>query len=84
MRNPLIFHMTASNMQTKTISSKVYTIEINTQEGTGTFTHKRLGTTGTLMFENENQLVDFDGVEYLPLDVLQLLARSGFDVESFM
>lgn len=64
------------------ISNKTYKIEIDIGLGRGWFEHKRLSTTGTLMFEGRS-LIDFDGVDYLPLDVIHQLERSGFDVEGF-
>lgn len=65
------------------VSNKTYTIKINKEAGRGFFEHKRLSTTGTLLFEGQT-LIDFDGVKLLPLDVLQQLEKSGFDVEAWM
>lgn len=64
------------------ISNKTYIIKISSDDERGFFEHRRLSTTGSLFFEQQT-LVDFDGVEYLPLDVIQQLARSGYDIEGF-
>lgn len=69
------------------ISNKTYTIKVSEADEDGVkrgyFEHKRLSTTGTLLFDQQ-VLIDFDGVDYLPLDVLQQLEKSGFDVEAWM
>lgn len=65
------------------LSNKTYTIKLNAEGDQGYFEHKRLSTTGTLLFDQEF-LIDFDGVDVLPLDVIQQLEKLGFDVEAWL
>ena len=52
-----------------------YTIEIDTKSKYGYFEHNEIGdeSAGGLWFDEQMQLVDYDGTFYLPTEVLNIL-----------
>jgi hypothetical protein len=71
----------------KTINTKRFEVGIHDKvEGvirTGWFEHNELGDEygGTLWFEDDGTLYDYDGVYMVPLEVLTALKAEGFNVE---
>lgn len=69
---------------TKTINTKDYTININVDGDYGYFEHNELGedSAGGLWFNND-ELVDYDGVYALPVQVYDALRASYLVDNSF-
>lgn len=63
------------------LTTKHYTIEVDTKAEYGYFEHNELGdeSGGGLWFKGK-ELIDYDGVFELPREVCQILMSSGFDV----
>ena len=66
------------NFTTK-IGTQNYTIEIDPKSAYGFFEHNELGdeSAGGLWFDNNLQLVDYDGVYFLPSEVKYVLIQFG-------
>lgn len=66
----------------KKLETKKFTVEISTAEQNGYFEHNVYGDelSGGLWFE-DNELVDFDGVFALPLQVADAIIEMGFRVD---
>jgi hypothetical protein len=61
------------------ISTKKYTIEIDTYAKKGYFEHKIYGEdkAGSLLFDAQNMLSDYDGVSSLPFEVKNALIKNN-------
>ncbi len=66
------------------INTISYTISISSTENYGYFEHKELGrdSAGGLWFNNEVQLLKYDGVKELPAEVKTILVKLGHIKES--
>ncbi|MBW6487489.1 hypothetical protein [Sulfurimonas sp.] len=66
----------------KKLQTKKFTVEISTADQYGYFEHDVYGDelAGGLWFEN-NELVDFDGVFALPIQVADAIIELGFKVD---
>jgi hypothetical protein len=66
------------------LNTNSYTIDISSTENYGYFEHKELGedSAGGLWFNNEVQLLEYDGVAVLPAEVKAILIKLGHIKES--
>lgn len=67
----------------KTINTERFTIGIHKSGLHGWFEHKTIGDElgGSLCFEEDGTLYDYNGVYMVPLEVLTALKAEGFNVE---
>lgn len=68
---------------TKDISTKDFSIKIDTGALYGYFEHNEFGDEcgGGLWFDDLNNLLDYDGVAELPAQVISALVSAGYKLE---